>query len=98
MPPPGLSLPRRHLPAGRQAVQCDISSGGPAGLAPRVTARLAAVLRACADPAAGRVNIGSGTGTSIARVHEVAASRAAPRTGLAGGMATFTQAGVEASA
>ena len=40
-----------------------------------------AVLRACASPAAGRVNIGSGTETSIARVHEMvatAAGRAVP--------------------
>ncbi|MGH3120928.1 MAG: NAD-dependent epimerase/dehydratase family protein, partial [Streptosporangiaceae bacterium] len=35
-----------------------------------------AVLRACASPAAGRVNIGSGTETSIARVHELVAAAA----------------------
>jgi UDP-glucose 4-epimerase len=35
-----------------------------------------AVLRACASPPAGRVNIGSGTETSIARVHELVAAAA----------------------
>jgi UDP-glucose 4-epimerase len=41
-----------------------------------------AVLRACASPAAGRVNISSGTETSTARVHELvaaAAGHAVPR-------------------